>query len=181
MRNYKFWDKYSNNPLWNKVIEFVEKHDLTCGLADAAQDEYASDLIGLIEQVKEYVVEESNKETLREDVSALLVERFGLPGERLFKLLPLKVVDKLIEDWQDDLSDNEHHVDARDGLLFECLYKQSWMVDFDEFDEEDVEAYFEYLREWFLTHNEGDPVCIKEFLQCEMQDEDYKEKKDEKH
>ena len=173
MRNYKFWEKYSGNTLWEKVREFVENHELTCGLMDETQDEYIADLIGLIEQVKELVAEESAKETLREDVYATLVERFGLQGETLFKSLPLNVVDKMIEDWQDDLSDNEHHVDARDGLLFECLFRQSWMAHFDEYDEKDVEAYLTYLQEWFLTHNEGDPVCIKEFLQCEMQDADY--------
>ena len=170
MRNYKFWEKYSGNTLWQKVSGFVENHELTCGLTDEAQDEFANDLIGLIEQVKEFVAEETDKESLREDVRGMLVEHFGEQGESLFKLLPLKVVDELIDDWQDDLSDNDHHVDARDGLLYECLFEQSWMANFDELDEKDVEAYFAYLQEWFLTHNEGNPVGIKEFLQCEMQD-----------
>lgn len=170
MRNNQFWEKYSNNVLWQKVREFVENHELTCGLSDKAQDEYMVDLIGLIEQVKAFVAEESNKESLREDVCAILTERFGIQGESLVKLLPLKVLDGMIEEWQEDLSDNEHHVDARDGLLFECLFRQSWMAHFDEYEEQEVEAYFAYLREWFSTHIEGDPACIKEFLQCEMQE-----------
>ena len=53
MRNEQFWKKYSNNALWQKVREFVENHELTCGLSDATQDEYMADLIGLIEQMKE--------------------------------------------------------------------------------------------------------------------------------
>ena len=174
MRNEQFWKKYSNNALWQKVREFVENHELTCGLSDATQDEYMADLIGLIEQVKEFVSKETNKESLREDVCTILVERFGIQGESLVKLLPLKVFDEMIEEWQEDLSDNEHHVDARDGLLFESLFKQSWMAHFDEYEEQDVKAYFAYLKEWFSTHNEGDPACIKEFLQCEMQDIDLK-------
>ena len=102
------------------------------------------------------------------------MERFGIQGESLVELLPLKVFDEVIEEWQDDLSDNEHHVDARDGILFKCLFEQSWMAHFDEYEERDVKAYFVYLKEWFSTHNEGEPACIKEFLQCEMQDSDLK-------
>ena len=173
MRNYKFWEKYSGNTLWEKVREFVENHELTCGLMDETQDEYIADLIGLIESVKDVVSDEERKESLREDVLCTLIQKDEKYGEKLFRILPIKRIDTLIEDWQDDLNDDANYAETRDGNLDKQLYQQSWMAHFDEFDEKDVQAYFAYLQEWFLTHNEGEPVCIREFLDCEMQDADY--------
>ena len=140
MRNEQFWKKYSNNTLWQKVREFVENHELTCGLSDETQNEYMADLIGIIEQVKDIVSEEETKESFREDVLNALVQESEEYGEMLFYLLPITRIDKLVDDWRDDLSDNANYAEARDNSLEECLLEQSWMAHFDEYEEQDVKA-----------------------------------------
>lgn len=172
MRNYKFWDGSTDNPLRLATRAFVENNELTCGLTDEAQYQYEDELMSFIESVKDLVTDETEKEYFREDVQSEMAERYGKYGEELFKLLPITRLDKLIDVWQDRLSDNSLRAEIRDDTLDECLKEQSWTESFDEYEETDVRLYFVYLKDWFSSHEEGDPVSINEFLDCEMQDDE---------
>lgn len=172
MRNYKFWAQGSNNVLWNAVKRFVENHGLTCGLEDEVQELYMGDLVDLIEEVKDTISREVDNEYYREDVLCFLEEKYETVGEKFRSILPLETLNKVVETWQDNLQDNENYAETRDRVLEDELYKQSWMAHFDEYEDEDVQLYLVYLQDWFSNHNEGAPVCIEEFLNNEMQDED---------
>lgn len=172
MRNKKFWEDNPNSELWKQAKRFVEENDKTCGLSDVEQSEYVKELIEFIELNKKAIADEYNMEWWREDVYSELKERFGEFGGNLYDAIPLKSIDLLILEWRDEVEENESCCDGVNSELDMALKERSWYADYKDYTDDQKELYLVYLEDWYSSHEAEWPVCIAEFLNNEMKDEE---------
>lgn len=172
MRNEKFWGNTPDSELWKRTKRFVEENDKTCGLSDTEQDEYIEELVRFMEMNKKTIADEYNMEWWREDIYRYLKHHLHGFGEQLYDVLPVSVVDRLAKDWRNDIDGYMNSEGYSRSFLEECLRESSWFTDYEKYGEEERQLYLLYLKEWYKGHEEGTPVCISEFLNNEMKDEE---------
>jgi len=128
-------------------------------------------IMGFLLKVKENIFREVEREYFKEDVMTKIKEYYGLKVLKLAKTVPDKIIDLVIETWQDNLGNAETYWEDNWMVLEDVLSCESWLNGIKRHNSRDVRLYQAYLKDWFECHKEGSPVCIDEFFNCEMQDE----------
>lgn len=122
--------------------------------------------------IKEYIYRMVDLEYLREDLMSQIEENYGDKGLLLASCVPMHVLDKIIEDWQEDLSDSDMYFETYWDYLRDRLSNESWLSDLKKFTHKDIAFYKCYLTDWYENHKEGFPASIQEFFDNEMSDDD---------
>lgn len=171
--NKKFL-KIKDKPYFSqKLSEFISQLQLM-GISCKKRKKLEKGIMGFLLKVKEYIFREVEREYFKEDVMTKIKEYYGVKGLQLAKIVPDSDIDMLIEEWQDDLGEADTYWDINWSVLEDLFYCTRWLNGIEKRTGKEVRVYKAYLKEWFSTHNEGDPVCIDEFFDCEMQDEETK-------
>ena len=171
MRNNEFWDRVDGQ-LRRSIRSFIENHELTCGWSDVQQNEYESALTELIESIKEDVYREVEREYYREDIFLHANNDNGERCQGIAMLLPVDKLDSIVKSWDENLSNNDGYWDYYWGAVTLALQEETWWRDYEDYTEDEFSWYKAYIEHWYSTHQEGMPVCIEEFLNNEMQDEE---------
>ncbi len=172
IRNDKFWDVSQHGELGKAILAFVASNDKTSTLSGIQQMEYAEELMCFIEQKKQTISDEVDREFHREDVRDKINEEWADIKNAPADIFPIEYLDKLVDIWQDDLGNNDGYWEDVWDTLRCVLQDESWWQDLGEYDKEAQLLYKCYLKDWFRMHEEGDPVCIEEFMSNEMAEEE---------
>ena len=172
MVNEQFWNIQELGKVKTEISEFIANNEIFQELDATKKHELEKGIYALIDSVKEPVFRAVEREYFREDVVSKIKEYYGKKGEILSELLPLDWIDTVVDCWQNDLSDADLYWEANWDCLFNVMKDTVWLMSLDHFSQRKIRQYGAYLKEWFFEHGEGEPVCIKEFFDCEMQNED---------
>lgn len=181
MENDKFWNKPDG--IRGQIISFVTGSALFKNFSAAQREELENSLIELFKQNKEIIYREVDREYKREDVVSRLENTLGY-SEELADKVPFDAIDGIVSDWYESISNSQDYFDAMWESLNETIKSYHSYLELDgniplNVDDEDEAKtiYVAYLNDWFENHDcrfEA-PVCISEFLDCEMQDEELEE------
>lgn len=166
--------KIKDRPYFSQELsEFIGQLQLM-GISCKKRKKLEKGIMGFLLRVKESIFREVEREYFKEDVMTKIKEYYGLKGLKLAKTVPDEIIDLVIETWQDNLGNADTYSDVNWIVLEDVLYCESWLNGVKKYNSQDVRLYQFYLKDWFANHKEGEPVCIDEFFNCEMQDEETK-------
>lgn len=166
--------KIKNRPLFSQELrEFISQLQLM-GISCKKRKKLEKGIMDFLLKVKEYIFREVEREYFKEDVMTKIKEYYGLKGLKLAKTVPDEIIDLVIDMWQDNLENADTYSDVNWIVLEDVLYCESWLNGIEKYNSRDVRLYQVYLKDWFACHEVGNPVCISEFFNCEMQDEETK-------
>lgn len=127
------------------------------------------------------ISKEVDLEYQREDFLTQAKEKFGNDVEEAVKVLPIKVIDDMISQWQDSLDDSDEYWNITWDALSDILTDGgiSPLIGIDDYPTEEVLIYVAYLKEWYSDMPPAmqgqEPACIDEFFNNEMTDEQLSE------
>ena len=175
MLNEQFWQIRELGLVKSQIAEFIQNTTLFNSFDESQKQQLEEELCGLLSSAKEPIFRAVDRDYFREDVIDKIKKYFGKKGEIILKALPIAQIDAVVDEWQDDLDDSctywEAYWDCLDNVIDEAI----WLSDITKYRHSDICLYGVYLKDWYANHNEGEPVCIKEFFACEMQDEELRE------
>lgn len=176
MRNDRFWDECSNGSIREAVASFIDNSTLLSHYKGEKYFQLEDEIVRFIEERKESIFREVLAEYYRDDVRLAIENRRSDGALALIcDVLPNDVLTKIVDDWQDELENNTDYCDARNMHLDRILDSTGMFDEAEEHGKQDIELYAAYVEDWYKQHfNEKNqyPVCIKEFFDCEMQDEE---------
>ena len=180
MRNDKFWDECGDRSIRKKVAEFIEHTPAVAHLKTKPYYDFEDALVQFIYDNREMISKEVDAEYHRDDLIMQTKECFGEEEavDEVIKSLPIKVIDELISYWQEALNENDEFWEINWDELTDVLTDGglSPLINLDSYDPEDILIYAAYLREWYSDtppEMQGqNPVCIDEFFDNEMSDDD---------
>lgn len=181
IKNNKFWDDCTDGSLRQKVAEFIDKSPAVAHLKDKAYYDFEDALVSLIYDNREMISKEVDLEYQREDFLTQAKEKFGNDVEEAVKVLPIKVIDDMISQWQDSLDDSDEYWNITWDALSDILTDGgiSPLIGIDDYPTEEVLIYVAYLKEWYSDMPPAmqgqEPACIDEFFNNEMTDEQLSE------
>lgn len=181
IKNNKFWDECTDGSLRQKIAEFIDKNLAVSHLKDKAYYDFEDALVALIYDNREMISKEVDLEYQREDFLTQAKEEFGDDVEEAVKVLPIDVIDNMINHWQEALDDNDEYWDITWGELSNVLADSgiSPLIGIDDYPTKEVLIYVAYLKEWYSDmppEMQGqEPVCIDEFFNNEMADNELSE------
>ena len=181
IKNNKFWDDCTDGSLRQKVAEFIDKNPAVAHLKDKAYYDFEDALVSLIYDNREMISKEVDSEYQREDFLTQAKEKFGNDVEEAVKVLPIKVIDDMISQWQDSLDDSGEYWNITWAALSDILTDGgiSPLIGIDDYPTEEVLIYVAYLKEWYSDMPPAmqgqEPACIDEFFNNEMTDEQLSE------
>lgn len=167
----KEFSKLKNRPYFASVFKALIDQLLLMGISQSKRKKVEKTIFEFLLNVKESIYHEVDREYFKEDIMTKIKEYYGLKGLQLANAVPDDNIDMLIETWQDDLGDADTYWDVNWSVLEDVLYCTTWLKGVDKRNKKEVRIYRAYLKDWFSKHNEGDPVNIDEFFDCEMSDE----------
>lgn len=166
--------KIKDKPYFSQELsEFISKLQLM-GISAKKRKKLEKEIMGFLLKVKENIYREVERKYFKEDVMTKIKEYYGLKGLKLAKTVPDEIIDLVIETWQDNLGNADTYWEDNWMVLEGVLYCESWLKDIEKYNSRDVLLYQVYLKDWFACHKVGYPVCISEFFNCDMQDEETK-------
>ena len=178
MRNNKFWDECNNNSIRQLVASFIDKHPLLSKYKGIDYYSIEDDIVEFIENNRDVISQEVDKEYQREDLYNQLNEKFDTLGLVVKSFFPIERANKIIEEWQDNLSNNDVYWEQNwaelDNAIAECGEIFNGL---DNWQFEDVCIYLAYVKDWYENNDEPNqcPSSIDEFFDCEMTDDDLRE------
>ena len=178
MRDNKFWDECNNNSIRQLVAGFIDKHPI---LSKYKDDDYYSiedAFVEFIENNREVISREVDKEYQREDLYNQLTERLGTLGLVVKSFFPIERANKIISEWQERLTDNDIYWEQNWAELDDAIAEHGEIFNgLDNYEFEDVCVYLAYVKNWYENNDEPNqcPSCIDEFFDCEMADDDLRE------
>ena len=178
MRDNKFWDECNNNSIRQLVAGFIDKHPI---LSKYKDDDYYSiedAFVEFIENNREVISREVDKEYQREDLYNQLTERLGTLGLVVKSFFPIERANKIISEWQERLTDNDIYWEQNWAELDDAIAEHGEIfTGLDNYEFEDVCVYLAYVKNWYENNDEPNqcPSCIDEFFDCEMADDDLRE------
>ena len=181
IKNSKFWDECTDGSLRQKVAEFIDKNPAVSRLKNKAYYDFEDALISFIYDNREMISKEVDLEYQREDFLTQAKEKFGNDVEEAVKVLPIKVIDDMISQWQDSLDDSDEYWNITWDALSDILTDGgiSPLIGIDDYPTEEVLIYVAYLKEWYSDMPPAmqgqEPACIDEFFNNEMTDEQLSE------
>jgi len=108
IKNNKFWDECTDGSLRQKIAEFIDKNPAVSHLKDKAYYDFEDALVALIYDNREMISKEVDLEYQREDFLTQAKEEFGDDVEEAVKVLPIDVIDNMINHWQEALDDLQY-------------------------------------------------------------------------
>ena len=112
MRDDKFWNECNNNSIRRKVAEFIDNSPLLSHYKNKKYYQLEDELVAFLGKIKEEIYREVDKEYHREDVICRLIEKYGEEYTEKLKHIPISLIDEIVEEWQEALSDNDSHWDS---------------------------------------------------------------------
>lgn len=167
-QNFKFAE---NSYVSQCLSEFLNKI-AGMDIAKSKVKKIEKELLKLLANVKESVFRKVEQDYHREDLMNKIKEYYGVKGLMLAKCLPDYIINGLIEDWQDDLGNADTYWEITWEVLENRLAGEVWLSGLRKFKPKEITLYKCYLTDWFKNHREGSPVCIREFFDCEMKNDE---------
>lgn len=112
MRNDKFWNKCNSGSIRADVAEFIDNSPLLSHYKNKKYYQLEDELVAFLEKTKERIYREADKEYHRQDVVCKLIEKHGEEFTEKIKSIPIGLIDAIVDEWQDTLSDNDAFWDA---------------------------------------------------------------------
>ncbi len=128
----------------------------------------------LLMQTKETIYRAVDHDYYTQDLMNKINEYYGNKGSLVAKCIPKYILDGIIEDWQYSLGNTDLFWEINWEILENRLNAETWLSDLGEFTHREISIYRCYLTDWYRNHQEGDPVCIRDFFDCKMKDADMK-------
>lgn len=161
MRNDKFWDECSTDSIRYDVAVFMDNNSILCKLKGDNYYLVEDAIVGFIEEHKEKIAKERNeREILREEILEYL-------HPSLRNIIPMNFLHKL--ESLSEIQPNEE--DIRDVIF--NMFGLDKLEEIKDTSDEDIKCYIAYLYDWFENYTPlsgADPVCIDEFVDCELED-----------
>ena len=178
MRNDKFWDECSNGSIRENVALFIDSSPLLSKFKGEKYYQLEDSIVEFIENNKDIIFEEVQAERHREDIQVELECRENDYSYLVLEALPVDIIMEMVEEWQDNLADDESYCEARNDYLCGAIRSLGLFDGLENYDEEETIVYAAYIQDWFKQHrgmSNQSPVCISEFFDCEMRDDKLKE------
>lgn len=176
MENHDFWNICSKGSIREDVANFIDATSAISELKNEAYFEFADALVSFLQDVKEKIYRECDREYLRDDVVNHIADVVGEQGgEIVAQSLPIEIIDSIAQDWNSRLENDDGYWESVWGALSDTLDESFCLFD-DELSDNDAWVYAAYLDEWFATHPvEMQPVSICEFFDNEMKERETRE------
>lgn len=141
MLDEKFWEPGQNRFISTCMKEFFNEEPLFNGLEPEKLGEIESKLFKLLQEVKEPIYREVDREYLREDVSVKIKEWCGEKGEYVLSLFSFDEIDCIVEIWQQRLADTEPYWEVNWEVLDNVLEDDYQLSALDEYGESEIKEY----------------------------------------
>ena len=174
MENHDFWNMCSNGSIREDVAKFIDSTSAVAKLKDAAYYEFEDALVNFLQNIKEKIYRECDREYLRDDVINHIASVVGEQGgEIVAQSLPIEVIDNIAQDWNSQLENDDTYWESVWGALSDTIDDNFCLFD-DELSVNDAWIYAAYLNEWFSSHPDDNmqPASISEFFGNEMADDE---------
>lgn len=178
MRNDKFWNECHKGTIRQKVAEFIDESPSLSKLKGKKYYDLEDELVAFIEENKQLISAEVDKEYQRDDIKTRAVRKLGEDVKKIFNVLPIDVIDDIVDCWQECLMDDEsEYWDVYWGMLDDTLTDGGicpMFAGIDNYEAKDVKTYIAYIECWYKDHlsRNEDPVCIDEFFDNEALDDE---------
>ena len=143
MLDEKFWEPGQNHFISSCVKNFLKDEPLFDNLDSAKLSEIESKLFKLLQEVKEPIYREVDREYLREDVSDK-IKKYGEKGEYVLSLFSFDEIDCIVEIWQQRLADADPYWEVNWEVLDNVLEDDYQLSAFDEYGESEIKEYIKY-------------------------------------
>ena len=178
MRNDKFWNECHKGTIRQKVAEFIDESPSLSKLKGKKYYDLEDELVAFIEENKQLISAEVDKEYQRDDIKTRAVRKLGEEVKKIFNVLPIDVIDDIVDCWQECLMDDEsEYWDVYWGMLDDTLTDGGicpMFAGIENYEPKDVKTYIAYIEGWYKDHlsRSEDPVCIDEFFDNEALDDE---------
>ena len=143
MLDEKFWEPGQNHFISSCVKNFLKDEPLFDNLDSAKLSEIESKLFKLLQEVKEPIYREVDREYLREDVSDK-IKKYGEKGEYVLSLFSFDEIDCIVEIWQQRLADADPYWEVNWEVLDNVLEDDYQLSALDEYGESEIKEYIKY-------------------------------------
>ena len=174
MPNKEFLEICELRECREKVARFADKHSRLNGYDESRKRALEEDLIELICSVRAPVYRAVDREFHRSDVQMMIREWFGENAECVLRAVPMRVVDNIINAWQNALEDCDRYWEDNWDMLRNVCDGIAWLTDFETYDQTQISLYAAYLQTWYATHGKEEPIGIAEFVNNELQTDERK-------
>lgn len=177
MKNAEFWEKATGGSIRSAVADFIDKTPQVSHLENEDYYSFEDALVDFIQNIKEQVYRERDREYLRDDVQARIEESLGAYGDIIIDAVPLKEIDIIANEWNEELDNYELYWDSVWESLDTTLSNRTYLEGMPD-SEEDAWLYAAYLNEWFTNHKpepfslHHSPLSLEEFLDEEMSNQE---------
>lgn len=174
MVNNDFWNLCTKDSIREDIAKFIDSTPALSHLKGIAYYEFEDALVEFLQNVKEKIYRECDREYHREDVVNHIADSIGEPaGQIVASALPFAVIDKIVGKWSERLEDYTPYWDCVWETLSSTLEED--FIPFDgDLTEKEAWVYAAYLDDWYSSHPDSlnmHPVSIGEFFDNEMTDE----------
>ena len=177
MRNNKFWDECNEGSLREAIAIFIDSSPLLSKFTGEKYYKLEDSLAEFIESNKDLISNEVKREQLRENAKNIIEYKNGKYSKILFGAISIEALDSLIYNWQESLACDSDYCDTNDDALCSEIDQLGIFNGVEDFSDDNIITYAAYLQDWFTQHrnmHNQSPACIKEFFDCEMQDDELK-------
>ncbi len=167
MLDEKFWEPGQNHFISSCVKNFLKDEPLFDNLDSAKLSEIESKLFKLLQEVKEPIYREVDREYLREDVSDK-IKKYGEKGEYVLSLFSFDEIDCIVEIWQQRLADADPYWEVNWEVLDNVLEDDYQLSAFDEYGESEIKEYIKYR----LNQNglSDDALSIEDYFKAKKKE-----------
>lgn len=177
MRNAKFWDECTNGSIRQAVAAFIDNSPLLSHYKGEKYYALEDEIVAFLEQNKETISREVDKEYQRDDILDKVVDVYGDCASAVIKALPVSVVDEIISNWQDAIECDDVYWERTWESLEDVLGETPLFDYLDDYTADEVNIYCAYLKDWYscrqisTAQDDDYPVNIDDFYNFEMLDE----------
>ena len=180
MRNDSFWDMCTKGSLRSALAEFMDNNPILQKYKGEAYYALEDAIMNFIEENKLMISHEVDMECWRDDLKKEAISYFGDEVVPVLEVLPVERIDSLIETWQENLMEDDDYLRIHWEQLDYILDEDPEFSHLCDYESEQLCVYIAYLKQWYSPDNGIDveidsPVCIDEFYNCEMSDEELTE------
>lgn len=175
MKDITFWNTCVSGNIREAVARFIDNSPILSNLEGAKYYELEDSIVAFIEENKEMIFREVDKEYQRDDVVTLLKRKYGEERiEEIMEYIPMRTTDAIIDGWKECPSDRFN--DAYWESLEEYINEVEFLRGLDELPDTSFRTYKAYLKWWEETDEDFDsqlPLPPNDFFDCECNDIDF--------
>ncbi len=177
MRNDKFWNECSNGSIRKKIAEFIDNSPTLSSFKGNKFYKLEDELVEFIEENRHVISVEVDKEYQRDDLKKRAIDGFGKDTQIILKVLPIEVLDDIIDYWQECFMDEDDYWYFYWSTLEDTMSDSGISPVFfgvENYKTQDLKTYAAYLEDWYKNHTSRieTPVCIDEFFDNEALDDE---------